>query len=215
MFPIRSIICYNGGSGGDFLKTLCLQQINCSAQFQAKITSTGLTLHNDHYFKEICETLYTANVVMPVDLDLAKISPVENSHYYFDWFSTLTDKLYYINCPDDVVSGLVEIYIAKRHNGSLTRFVNSNKNTLPNWLQNELTEKTAINISSTLWLKQLKNWRSNPNLTAIELEDFFKQDTLQYIVEQLIKQPLTDIAKFNDTQLKWTANNAVLKNLMF
>jgi hypothetical protein len=96
MYCIQAIICYVGGSGGDFLKTLCLQQFKTDIKLEHNVTDTGLVLHNRRYFKDITLDYCNTNIV-PEVFDWSQVDPVENSHHYFDWFTTLAEKFYYID----------------------------------------------------------------------------------------------------------------------
>ncbi len=208
------MICYVGGTGGDFLKTLCLQQLELNAVLESNITDTGLVLHNRRYFRDICVDYYNNNCTNPNNLDLSQIDPVENSHYYFDWFPRLTNNFYYIDFPESAAVGIVDVYISKRHQSDVMHFVETQQHTLPKWTQQKITLQNARQIFSVLWFKQLRQWQHNTNLQPIQLVDFFDQHKLIQIVEQLTQQPINNVDRFNSTFLAWTQKNTTLRKLV-
>jgi len=204
-----------GGTGGDFLKNICLEQLESTSQSRADLTELGHVIFKDPYFKSFC-TLNSNNTTdqIPHGLDCTRINTIENSHYYFDWFLTLTNKIYYIDYPDYCVTELIKIYNQKERNGSLTRFVADHRATLPPWAQPKLNEDNALQIFSVRWLRHLDIWRKNPSLTPISIKDFFIQQKCQQIVETLVDQPLTNIEKFNSMYSNWIKYNTTLRNLI-
>jgi hypothetical protein len=216
MCPVQSIICYAGGTGGDFLKSMCLQQLNSEEHTWATIAKSGQAIFKDLYFKQFCIHDYTRPDTdqLPLNLDLTKINPIENSHYYFNWFSKLTNKVYFIDYPEHCTAEIIKIYIQKEQSGDITRFINYHKNTLPEWAQSKLTEDNAIQIFSTQWIKQLNIWRAMSSLTPIDIKKFFSLQEFQQLIENLIDQSITDIDKFNSTYSKWIKYNTRLKNLL-
>jgi hypothetical protein len=204
-----------GGTGGDFLKNICLEQIGSTPQSQAHLTESGHVIFKDLYFKSLC-TLNRNNTTdqTPLELDYSRTNVIENSHYYLDWFSNLTNKIYYIDYPDQCAIELIKIYNQKERNGSLTRFVADHRATLPPWAQPKLNEDNALQIFSVRWLRQLDIWRKNPLLTPISIKDFFIQQKCQQIVETLVDRPLTNIEKFNSMYSNWIKYNTTLRNLI-
>lgn len=211
MHRVQSMICYVGGTGGDFLKTLCLQQLDLNTSVECNITDTGLVLHNRRYFRDICVDYKN---VVPNILDWSQVDPVENSHYYFDWFVELAEKFYYIDFPESAAVGIVDVYIAKRHQSNLMHFVEAHKQTLPVWAQQRVTEHNARQFFSTLWLKQVHIWKTVPNMQTIALADFFNRQNLINVVQQLTQTPIRDFDKFDQTFTTWTEKNSVLKKLV-
>lgn len=204
-----------GGTGGDFLKNICLEQIGSTEQSQAELYESGQVIFKDRYFKSFC-TYHCNNNSKEVltELDTTRINPIENSHYYFDWFVDLTDKIYYIDYPDRCVTELIKIYNQKQRNGDLATFISDHRATLPIWAQNKLTADNALEIFSILWLKQQNSWRKNPNLIRIDIADFFVQSRCQQIVETLINRPISNVDQFNSTYSGWIKYNTTLKNLI-
>jgi len=207
------MICYVGGTGGDFLKTLCLQQFKSDIKIEHNITDTGLVLHNRQYFKDITLDYYNNKIDSEI-VDWSQVDPVENSHYYFDWFATLTDQFYYIDFPESATTGIIDVYVSKRHQGNLMHFVETHKHTLPPGLQDKVTEKNARQFFSVLWSKQIRIWKTMPNMHAIELCNFFNRQNLIDIVQQLTQQPVQDFDQFDQTFTTWIEKNSVLKELV-
>jgi hypothetical protein len=207
------MICYVGGTGGDFLKTLCLQQLNSDVLVECDITDTGLVLHNRRYFRDICVDYYNNNTVSH-NLNLSQVDPVENSHYYFDWFPNLVEKFYYIDFPESATVGIIDVYVTKRHQHNLMHFVEAHKQTLPDWAQQRITEHNAYQFFSAMWVKQLRKWKAMNNMQAINLADFFNRQNLINIVQQLTQQPVKNFDKFDYTFTRWTEKNISLKKLV-
>jgi hypothetical protein len=175
------MICYVGGTGGDFLKTLCLQQLDLNTSVECNITDTGLVLHNRRYLRDIC-------------VDYKNVVP----------------NIF----PESAAVGIVDVYIAKRHQSNLMHFVEAHKQTLPAWAQQRVTEHNARQFFSTLWLKQVHIWKTVPNMQAIALADFFNRQNLINVVQQLTQTPIRDFDKFDQTFTTWTEKNSVLKKLV-
>jgi len=211
MYRIQAIICYVGGSGGDFLKTLCLQQFKTDIKLEHNVTDTGLVLHNRRYFKDITLDYCNTNIV-PEVFDWSQVDPVENSHHYFDWFTTLAEKFYYIDFPESSAIGIIDVYVSKRHQSNLTQFIEAHKQTLPLWAQQRITEHNARQIFSSMWVKQMRIWKTMPNMHAIALSDFFNRQKLIDIVQQLTQRPVQDFDRFDQTFTTWTEKNKVLRN---
>ncbi len=213
MPPIQSIICYVGGSGGDFIKTLCVQQFDLDNSVKCDITDTGMVLHNRRHFRDVCVDYFKDSSIVPDMLDWSKVDLVENSHHYYDWFPKVAKNLYYIDFPELATANIIDVYVSKRHQGNLMQFVEKHKQTLPDWAQQRITEHNAQQFFSTVWLKQLRAWRSMPNLEAVALADFFDRQRLISLVERLTQQPVRDFVRFDQTFTTWAEKNAELVKL--
>ena len=111
MRPVRSIIIYNGGAAGDFLKSVCIDQLGASADYE--INSEGMMESRQHYFKDFVETCYNNGPNSISQLDYSQTSPVENSHFYFESLQSVTDSLFYIDYPDQLQSEILKLYRKK------------------------------------------------------------------------------------------------------
>ena len=77
MCPIQSIICFNSGSGGDFLKAISNEQIKNHLSHQ--ISKNGaIEVTND--FKKTAEQIFYKKLSTDAIFKV-KSQPVENTHY--------------------------------------------------------------------------------------------------------------------------------------
>ena len=212
MYNIQSIICYNGGSGGDFLKALCCKQYNNENQLNFEFSKHGHTRFANHYFKTYCQENYhnCQQQQVPLTLDITNVYPVENTHHFHKWFKTITPDIYFIDYPDHAAEELVNIYLQKPHQGDIKKFLQHQKTSLPSWAQNKLDDKNFGQIFSILWTKQIKVWRKDNDMTALNLIDFFDIKKLQIIVERITKMPIQDFGEFSVFFEKWSCSNQVL-----
>ena len=213
MYNIQSIICYNGGSGGDFVKALCCKQYSKEKHINFAFSDQGQTKFVSHYFKMYCEQNYRywQQSQVPSTLDVGKVYPVENSHYFHEWFKTITPNIYFIDYPDHAAEQLVNIYLQKPHRGDIQKFLQNQKPTLPDWAQRKLDDKNFIKIFPILWTKQIKVWRQRSDMTAINLVDFFDVKKLQLIVEKITNVPVRDQEDFSTFFEKWSSANQALR----
>ena len=115
MHNLQSIVLFNGGSCGDFLKTICISQLQ--GQSLVVVNSDGRAKNSNEYFKKLCAERYP-QVAMP-ELDWSQISLVENAHHYLPWQSQLSDTVWYIDYPDACQTTVVNVYIKKAINNIL------------------------------------------------------------------------------------------------
>lgn len=205
MSDLKSVICYNGGAGGDFLKALCLTQF--SNQSFVLIEDTGMIEFNRHYFKEQCEQCYYTNTLHWGTLDQSKIQPVDNTHYYFDWFCNIFSKTYYIEYPDNITNVVINTYIDKRHRGNKEEFIEIALSRLPDKLQKMIPRSNAFVAIEKTWIRNQQAWRSNNNMHAIKLFDIFDLSKIKTIVSEVIQKDLVDLDSFTQLHSAWTEKN--------
>jgi len=211
MQPVKSIICFNSGSGGDFLKIICNEQlVNYTEQYC--IHPNGMVDLENNNFKHVVEEVFYNRATVD-SLNNVDNNPVENTHYYIDIFTELTPNLFYIDYPDELNPGIIEVYVAKRMHGSNTTFFNSFKSSLHPKLQDRLTLENLYQSSNINWGKNLKTWRANKNLQAIQLSDFFNKEKFYNIIKQLTGLNSLDNDKFLKTYKTWVDNNNYLKEM--
>jgi hypothetical protein len=212
MQSIQSIICYTGGSGGDFLKLLCLSQ-HKDQNINFQINSNGLTLISNHYFKLQCEKSFIDNKICPADLNFDYVNPIENTHHFLDWFTGITNKIYFIDYDDSCASSVLQTYINKRFNNNITDFITMHTKTLPQWSQNIVNEHTALKIFSMRWTKQLQAWRQESRLEPINLSDFFVYSKIKNIVQNIVNDEILNQTLFDDIYYSWVNRNHYLQEL--
>jgi len=193
------------------------QQIDSIRPLSVTFSPTGRTSLRNHYFKTLCELDHNKdknNHVIPGELELDKVNAIENSHYYLNWFALIAHRIYFIDYPDHCVPGVVEVFIQKQHQGDVKNFIEVNRETLPVWAKDKLTEQNFLEIFSLLWLKQLKIWRLQSGLKPIMFKDFFNPQIFQSIVKQVIGRPIVDIEQFDSTYSDWIQHNDTLRKLI-
>jgi hypothetical protein len=197
----KSIIVYNGGSGGDFLKIMCLQQLNYFVNYN--LTSSGRIQVVDQYFKEFTNKINCANTI-----DYNQIAPVDNTHFYHPWFNDIAN-VYYIDYPKELQDILIKIYMIKV-NCSPDEFLHYHMEFIPTPLQkyiNLTNIDLALNIQFN---KNINTWRNTPNLIKIDMLDFFNQLKFKNIVELLCNHPLTNKDVFLQSYNIWIDKNKIL-----
>jgi hypothetical protein len=208
---IQSIITFNSATAGDFLMSVCCSQLQ---GFSLKFTQleSGRMIVNNTYFKKTSQELYYKKT-NKVEWDFTKIYPVENSHFWIDAYRDLASTCVYINYPHQVQESIMDVYIEKVFDNDMQKMLDHN---LPNMipaLRSKITVDNAKQVCNMLWLKNLKGWSNNSNLTPIELKDFFYKDKLEAIVKMLINNKITNQLAFNEIYNSWISKNTKLRNL--
>ena len=86
MRPIQAIICFNGGSAGDFLAGICSEQL--SGLLTYTITNTGMAETSSKFKHATKADYYNKNA----SVNLSNTLPVENTHYYLDYYPQISHK---------------------------------------------------------------------------------------------------------------------------
>ena len=212
MSDLKSVICYNGGAGGDFLKALCLTQFPKQSFYM--VEETGMIEFNEHYFKNQCEQCYK-NLLNWKTIDRSKIQPVDNTHYYFDWLHDIFPKIYYIDFQDNIVDVVVNTYIHKRYQGNKEGFIESALSRIPDKLQNMIPRSNALVSIERTWIRNQHIWRTNANIHAIQLVDIFDLNKIKEIVPEIIQKHLVDLQYFEQLHSTWTEKNQHLLQAHF
>ena len=211
MRPVRSIIIYNGGSAGDFLKLICNQQLG--TEFDYELNNTGLIFAQRHYFKSFIDHCFYQDPNAIAQLDVSKVLPVENSHFYFEALESVTDSFFYIDYPDNLQHNIIKIYCNKQWKNNRELIYQYHLQRLPINLRRFITVDNIEQALEKLWLKQLKIWRTTARLKLIQLADLMRHESLVPVVEQIIQQPLLDPDKLRITHQQWLDKNSELIGL--
>lgn len=203
MPDLKSVICHNGGAGGDFLKALCLTQFSNQSFF---MVNTGMIELRQNYFKIQCEQCYKNNLNWTA-IDQLKIDPVDNTHYYFDWFRNIFPKIYYIDYPDHITDVIINTYINKRHQDNKEEFIEVSLSKIPEGLQKMIPRSNALAAIGKTWIRNQRTWRANPNMHAVNLIDVFNSTKIKEIVAEIIQKDLVDIECFEQLYSAWTEKN--------
>ena len=213
MSTIRSIIVFNGGSAGDFLRTVCLEQIDNFDRYVIDKTGMVETDIEDNYFKFFCKTQQQLGYTLSIDP--TRCFEIENAHSYHDWFANLTPNLFYIHYENDKTSTVVKEFIHKRMKPEVENWI---KEIMPPHIPAKLVSKINSNniedVLSIFWTKNINRWQANSMLTPIPLQDLFDLSMLTKWVERLCDQPLTDPDRLADTYQAWLSQNSRLANAL-
>jgi hypothetical protein len=211
MRHIRSIVVFNSATAGDFLTSLCWSQLSLPSDLCTQVTS-GRVIVKNFYFKNITTKLFH-DPTLPADFDYDQIFPVENSHYWLECYKTMADRCVYIDYPEHTQQQIMEIYLEKVFDNDKQKMVERN---LPNQNPNIAKHITVDNIENILnihWLKNIRAWRNNCDMSAIYLADFFDRSKMQNIVAHLINQDLSDESRFDQIYHAWIEKNHKLSSL--
>jgi hypothetical protein len=195
---ITSIIIFNGGAAGDFLKAICVEQLLGPKHV---LDGNGMIDFDHHHLKDVTESWYTNKNQLMIDYN--KLCTVENTHYYLDWYPHVCENIYYIDYCENLQYKILEAVKKKRHKDSWSNFLQDNKVYLPSYFQDKVTEKDVINVFAKRWNRNLIGWRSNLLITPIPFLDLFEIEKIIKIIETINKQPCQDIEIIKKTHAYW------------
>jgi hypothetical protein len=202
--PISAIICFNSGSAGDMLVALCLSQLHNYSNFF--LDTNGAINLERQYFKQITQQIYYKNLNQS-DIEFSNVNPIENTHYYLDFYTSIAKQIYYIDYPDSYQIKILESVKKKRHNDSWEDFLEFNKEFLPEFAKQKVTIDNMIDIFLARWNRNLSGWKNNPHIIPVNFLDFFNATKIQAIVEKIIQRPLTDPNVFLTIWQSWLEKN--------
>jgi hypothetical protein len=211
MRNIQSIIVFNSATAGDFLTSLCWSQLNLSNTLYNQQDSGRIKIKN-MYFKDTTRQLFY-NPDLDIEFDYSKIFPVENSHYWIDCYSNIAEQCFFIDYPDSVQPGILDIYLEKVFDNNVQKMLDLNLPNLHPYLAAKTTVYNIVDILNVQWLKNIKAWRENSNLSAIKLEDFFNKTAVEKIVKMLINRDISDQPRFDEIYKTWIGKNSKLMQL--
>ena len=204
---IRSIIVFNGGSAGDFLKSVCVEQLSSNSIHT--LNHDGMINFDHHYFKH---TTGCDNVIL-CQLDRSKIHQVENTHYYHEFYRSLASNVYYIDYPEKLQSVILESYFKKRCNNDHAKLYQDHLPLISTALQHLITTENIKKALNILWIRNIRSWRKIPSITKINFEEILVYDTLITIVEKIIQQPLPSPQRLKMSYQQWIDKNSDLIGL--
>ena len=214
MHNIKSIIVFNGGSAGDFLKFICLSQIE-QDENAVSVLDNGRVVSANEYFKKICSLHY--NKSRP-DLDYSKIFPVENSHHLLPWFKQVSDQLYFIDYPDRCQRQIVDIYIAKARRGNIEYVWHREielglLDNVHKSLQHKISQENIVEVIKINWKRNLRGWRTDTTLAPIQLSEFFDLEKFAEIVMNVSKLDKINMDLLKKQHNNWTSKNQILQGM--
>jgi len=211
MRNIQSIIVFNSATAGDFLTSLCWSQLKLPQSLYSQQDSGRVKIKN-MYFKDTTRQMFYGSS-LDIKLDYSKTFPVENSHYWIDCYSDIANQCVFIDYPDSMQPGIMDIYLEKVFDNNIQKMLDLNLPNLHPYLAQKITVNNIVDILNVQWLKNVKGWRKNSNLSAIKLEDFFDQTAVEKIVKMLINTDISDQVGFNKIYKTWISKNSKLMQL--
>lgn len=207
MRPIQAIICFNGGSAGDFLTGICSEQLSGLPTYT--ITNTGMA-ELSHKFKNATEVNYHSSDAW---VDLSNAMPIENTHYYLDYYPQIAQKLFYIDYPDKISQDIVNIFMFKRFANDTERMANFMKQSYTDSMRSKLNASNIVDACKINWTKNIRSWRKNPLLEPLHLRDLFDRSTFYNMVETICQCKIKNYKTLSTGYNNWLEKNDRLKQL--
>jgi hypothetical protein len=207
MQSIQSIICFNGGSAGDFLAGMCSEQLLGKSTYQ--IRANGI-LALSSTFKGMTKANYY-NDTVPDNLE--NTLPVENTHFYLDYYPEIAHQLFYIDYPDHIARDIVQIFMLKRFNDDPALLADFIKQNYTEPLRSKITSDNILDVCKINWLKNVRSWRNNPTLKPLYLKDYFDQSSFYHMVETVCQCDIQNHDALALGYSDWISKNTRLKQL--
>lgn len=208
MSTVRSIIIFNGGAVGDFLRVACLQQLNNFDRYRFDVNGCTIYPLAYNYLKELCKEEQRTNQHQSVDI--SRCFEIENAHNYCPWFQQLTSNLFYIHHNDNDTLPIVEAFIRKRPEIDFDLWVKTMSSHIPSELLDKINPENYRDVLSIFWKKNIRCWQANSLLTPIPFRDLFEISTLTNWVERLCGQPLSNPDQLASMHQAWLDKNSTL-----
>ena len=207
MQTIQAIICFNGGSAGDFLAGICSEQLLGVAPY--KIFNNGLAELSSK-FKNTTAVDYYNN---DMSVDLSNAMPIENTHFYLDYYTKIARKLFYIDYPDAISRDIVNIYMFKRFANDPELMADFVKKSYTEPMRAKLNVTNVIDACKINWIKNIKSWRNNTQLEPVYLQDMVNRSTFYNIVETVCQCKIKDYGTLSAGYDNWISKNDRLRQL--
>lgn len=204
MGPIQSILVYNGGSAGDFLKTVSIEQLGQGSNHT--LTDQGMIEFDHHYFKFITSQWYDDKYQHPIEIDNSRVYGVENTHYYHESYFQITDNIFYIDYSEELQPLILDLYVKKRWNNDYQKLLKLHESSLPENLRKFVQTENISKVLNVIWIKNLKLWRA-AGIKRIDFQDLLNYDSMASTVERIIQQPIVDAELLQKTYQSWIDKN--------
>ena len=158
----------------------------------------------DHYY---FKNITGSNDATIEQIDYNKVHQIENTHYFHEFYRSLTNNIFYIDYPENLQPLIFESYFKKRCGGSYEKMYQDHLPSIPANLRHLVTVDNVEKVLSRLWFRNIRSWRSIKFLTSIQFCEILKYNTLAIIVEKIIQQPLTDPEKLRMSHQQWADKN--------
>jgi hypothetical protein len=207
MPTIQAIICFNGVSAGDFLAGICSEQLLGVTPY--KIFNNGLA-ELSHKFKKAAEVNYYSS---DASVNVSNTLPVENTHFYLDYYPQISHKLFYIDYPDAISRDIVNIFMFKRFANDPALMADCMKPLYPEPMQSKLNATNVVDACKINWIKNIKSWRNNTLLEPLYLQDLFDRSTFYNMVETVCQCKIKDYGTLSAGYDSWISKNDQLRQL--
>ena len=207
MPTIQAIICFNGGSAGDFLAGTCSEQLLGLSTYV--ITNTGMAETSSKFKHTTKADYYNKNT----SVNLSNTLPVENTHFYLDYYPQISRKLFYIDYPDAISRDIVNIFMFKRFANDPALMADFMKPLYPEPMQSKLNAINVVDACKINWIKNIKSWRNNTLLEPLYLQDLFDRLTFYNMVETVCQCKIKDYGTLSAGYDSWISKNDRLRQL--
>ena len=189
---------------------MCLEQLANFNKYQINATGRVITFQH-HYIKELCKTQQRTGQLQL--LDFSKCQAVENAHSYHPWFKDVSQNLFYIHHTDNVATAVAQAFVDK-----------CKETDFDGWIQTVLPKPTPISVRSHInqdnfaevlgifWKRNIQEWKTNPVLIPIPIQELFNLTQLSEWVERLCNRPLSNPARLAAVHQMWLSKNSKLAN---
>jgi hypothetical protein len=207
MPAIQAIICFNGGSAGDFLAGICSEQLTGVTAYE--INSYGRASISNTFKHTTTADYYNKNA----SVDLSNTLPIEKTHYYLDYYPQIARKLFYIDYPDAISRGIVNMYLFKMFNNDTALLADFIKKTYAEPMQSKLNANNIVDVCKINWIKNLRSWRNNPQLEPLRLQDYFDRSIFYNMVETVCQCKIKNYETLSAGYDNWISKNDQLRQL--
>jgi len=207
MQTIQAIICFNGGSAGDFLTGACSEQLVGLPTY--KIGNIGRA-HLSSTFKTTTKADYYNN---NASVDLSNTLPIENTHFYLDYYPQIARSLFYIDYPDAMSRDIVNMFMFKRFDNNTTLLADFIKKTYAEPMQSKLNANNIIEVCKINWTKNLRSWRNNSRLEPLYLKNYFDRSIFYNMVETVCQCKIKNYETLSAGYDDWISKNDQLRQL--
>lgn len=216
---IQSIIVFNGGSFGDFLKGAChiAYDHTMTMDFVLKENSAIEINSTDRVYQDLCFKMSVKHsnedLLGTLNSRLQYFEPIENSHYYQEEFHQFCNHIMFIDYKlehnDIIASAYINKklldpqypYLLKQTREDISRHFN-----LP---IDKITNQVLQKYIAATWRKQLLYLRSL-HLDQINLYDLLSYSTLAKLVERITRKPVQNEMALYEFWINWAAANEAL-----
>lgn len=207
MQSIQSIICFNGGSAGDLLAGICCEQLLEGSTYH--IADNGVA-ELSSMFKYTTKADYYTN---STSVDVSELMPVENTHFYLDYYPRIARKLFYIDYPDEISRDIVNVFMFKRFDNDPEKMAYWIKATYTEPMRSKINASNIVDVCKINWIKNMKSWRNNSLLEPLYLRDYFDRSRFYNMVETVCQCKIKNQQALDAGYDAWISKNSQLRQL--